>query len=127
MANTKSTKHTPNKHHTGQRGETAAAAYLQANGYTIVGMNWRCKVGEIDIIARAADGLYVFVEVRTRESIDTAFESVTPHKREKMIRAAYAYADIHPDADENWRIDVIAVVLTLDQPIIQHVQDALDW
>ena len=52
----------------GRRGEDAACAYLLRHGYSIVERNYRCRRGEIDIIA-AKDGGAVFVEVKTRRSL----------------------------------------------------------
>lgn len=111
-------------------GEQLAVQHLQATGYTVVTRNWRFRLGEIDIVAQQGETL-VFVEVRARhdETTENAFASITPAKREKMIRAAYAYADAHklPD-DTPWRIDVIAVAFPKGKhPLIEHAEDALGW
>src|SRR5215213_7898324 len=92
----------------GQRGEELATQHLQRLGYAIVTRNWRCKQGEIDIIAEK-DGALVFVEVRSRstESTDPAFESVGTHKQRRMNAAVYAYLDAHQLEEAMWRIDVI--------------------
>jgi putative endonuclease len=113
---------------TGRYGEAIAQRHLQGEGYAIVETNWRCVYGEIDIIAQDGE-VYVFVEVRTRQGNRTApaFESITPNKRQKMIRAAYAYAETLAN-DTLWRIDVIAVALPAHQaPVIAHMENALDW
>lgn len=113
----------------GQRGEQLAADYLRRQGYEIVGQNWRCKSGEIDIIARKGEVL-VFVEVRTRhaQGSDTAFESITPRKRDKLITLANVYLSVNDLENANWRVDVIAIAIPpTGAPIIDHAEDALDW
>lgn len=114
---------------TGQLGEQIAAQYLVQRGYSLIARNWRCAHGEIDIVARS-DSSIVFVEVRTRhaDSVDAAFESITPHKRRRMIASAHAYVDATNTPDCDWRIDVIAVALRANEkPVIEHLEDALDW
>jgi putative endonuclease len=114
---------------TGNYGEQLAAGYLRDNGYDIVTTNWHCQHGEIDIVARKEDML-VFVEVKTRRTTSTqaAFASITPKKRERLIASAYAYLDEYTenDSDSAWRIDAIGVALSRP-PVIDHVEDALDW
>ena len=115
---------------TGRRGEQAAVEHLRRNGYTIVTRNWRCPYGEIDIVAQKGE-LLVFIEVRARHTTTTepTFESVTPRKRERMTKSAYAYLSQQGlPSDEGWRIDVIGVALPRDgPPVIDHVEDALAW
>jgi putative endonuclease len=93
----------------GQRGEDLAARHLAAKGYQIVTRNWRCEVGELDLVARDGDAL-VFVEVRTRRggSLGSPEESVTPAKQARLILLAEAYVQAH-DWLADWRIDVVAV------------------
>ncbi len=92
-------------------------------------MNWTCKYGELDIVAQQGD-IFVFIEVRTRRAFNTeaAFESVTPRKREKLVKLANAYLSIHEIEESPWRIDVVAVATPrAGKPIIEHVEDALGW
>ncbi|MEL6269108.1 MAG: YraN family protein, partial [Chloroflexota bacterium] len=106
-----------------------AAEFLRQKNWEIMMTNWRCPTGEIDIIARDGD-MMVFVEVRTRRTatVDAAFASITPAKRQKLTAAAYAYLDAHAPDDALWRIDVIGVALPSGKkPVIQHAEDALDW
>lgn len=113
----------------GQRGEKLAADYLKQRGYAILGVNWRCKYGELDIVARQGQTL-VFVEVRTRHAAlpEAAFASITERKRQRLVRAATLYlAQHHLDA-ALWRIDVVAIAIPqTGSPLIEHVTDALDW
>jgi putative endonuclease len=113
----------------GQHGEQLAVEHLQQQGYTVVGVNWRCNHGEIDVIAQHNDTL-VFVEVRTRHasSPETAFESITPRKRKKLAALAHTYLSLHNLEQVNWRVDVIAIALPPSgQPIIEQAEDALGW
>ena len=96
----------------GQLGESLAARELERRGYRIAERNWRCAVGEIDLVAERR-GVLVFVEVRTRRGGErgTPEESLTPRKQAKLIEVAQTYLEEHP-ADRDWRIDVVAVELS---------------
>jgi putative endonuclease len=96
----------------GQRGEGLAAAHLEERGYVVRERNWRCPVGEVDIVAEDG-GCLVFVEVRTRRgrAYGTPEESVTPAKQAKLVEVAQTYLQEH-DWDGDWRIDVVAVEMT---------------
>ncbi|MBC7226833.1 MAG: YraN family protein [Thermoflexales bacterium] len=76
----------------GRRGEELAVQALRRRGYEIVERNWRCPVGEADIIARRGQE-WAFVEVRTRrgEAFGTPEESITPQKRARMQAVAERY------------------------------------
>lgn len=76
----------------GQAGEDRALDYLAAQGLTLVERNFRCKVGEIDLVMNDRGSL-VFVEVRRRDGRDFggAIASVTPAKQRRMVRAAQFY------------------------------------
>ncbi len=113
----------------GQRGETFALNYLKKLGYIILGQNWRCQQGEIDIIAQQGSTI-VFVEVRTRhtEAPDAAFASITPRKRAKLGALAALYLAANDQESADWRVDVIAIALPRSgAPVLEHAEDALDW
>jgi putative endonuclease len=106
-----SSQHTGDyKRKLGERGEEIAAAYLGGQGYEVLARNWRCSAGELDIVAREG-GTLAFVEVRTRrgDRFGTPEESITPTKQAKLVELAQTYLQEHDLADENWRIDVVAV------------------
>ena len=115
---------------TGKKGESIAVAFLRQQGYTIIDTRWSSPFGELDIIAKYND-TYVFVEVKTRHShnSESALASITPSKREKMIRTVYQYLYDHDiDEDTLWQIDAIGIALTRNHPpIIDHVENAFDW
>lgn len=112
----------------GSRGEKLAVDFLKGLGYKIVQMNFRCRQGEIDIIAQQGECL-VFVEVRTKKSCDfgTPEESVTYSKREKLISLANIYLQTLDSPPPSWRIDVVAVELTPDDRIsrLEHIENAI--
>jgi putative endonuclease len=112
----------------GKLGEEQAVQYLMRKGYQIIGRNWRCSHGEIDIIAQDQRGM-VFVEVKTRRlALEQGWEAITPKKRQRMIDSAYAYMNAHNIDDKiMWRIDVIVVQITRGQITIEHGEDALGW
>ncbi|WP_406678312.1 YraN family protein [Moorella sp. ACPs] len=96
----------------GQRGEAAAAVYLERSGYRLLARNYRCPLGEIDIIA--ADGeAVVFVEVRTRSTatFGTPQESVDARKQMRLRRLAAYYLSRHGLSNRPCRFDVVAVWL----------------
>lgn len=101
---------TNTRHTLGQRGEQYAAEYLSDHGYTIRARNWRCPVGEIDLVTEK-DEVLIFVEVRTRrgDRLGTPEESITPAKRAKLIAAAQTYLGEHSQTERDWRIDVVAI------------------
>lgn len=76
----------------GQNGEELAVRYLMLNGYLILQRNFRCRIGEIDIIASKNDVL-TFVEVKTRNTIVNGLpaEAVTFAKQQKIRRVAQYY------------------------------------
>jgi putative endonuclease len=96
----------------GALGEKLARDFLKKKGYRIRETNFRCREGEIDIIA-LKKGYLVFVEVRTKTSADfgSPEESVTFAKKEKLIASALTYLNSHRDLPSLWRIDFVAVEL----------------
>jgi putative endonuclease len=96
----------------GKLGEKAAQKFLKRRGYRIRETGFRCRHGEIDIIAQQKDCL-VFVEVRTKSNLDfgTPEESITQAKKEKLIASALTYTTAHQDIPSLWRIDVVAIEL----------------
>lgn len=97
----------------GQAGESLAARELERLGYRVAARNWRCPIGEIDLVAER-DDLLVFVEVRTRrgDRLGTPQESVTAAKQAKLIETAQTYLLEHAIEDRDWRIDVVAIQLS---------------
>jgi len=94
----------------GRAGERAAEEFLRRRGYTIVERNFRCRGGEVDLIALRR-GVVVFVEVKTRRrgAAVGPFEAVTPRKRRRLLCAARHYLARYRLEDRAARFDVVAV------------------
>ena len=93
----------------GDWGEALAAEYLEARGCRIVEREWRCRFGEIDLIAEQ-EGTLLFVEVKLRTNLRYGMprESVTAKKQEKLRSAALLYLSMH-GLDAPARFDVAEV------------------
>jgi len=105
----------------GATGEDRAVDHLVRNGLRIVERNYRCKVGELDVVARDGKTL-VFVEVRSRRSAEygCALDAVSWHKRRKVTRVAMAYLAARKPRFVDARFDVVAI--TGNELV--HIKDA---
>lgn len=94
---------------TGISAESRAAMLLVAKGYRIAARRWRSPVGEVDIVARRRNTL-VFVEVKARETLDTAAESITEQQKRRILAAANAWLATYPaDVKRDIRFDAMLV------------------
>ena len=114
----------------GQSGENVAALHLESKGYDIVERNWRCREGEIDLVAQAGQE-WVFVEVKTRRgrSRGTPEEGLTPHKSRQLLALGEIYTAVH-NLDVDWRIDLVAAELDNTGKLLrcEHIPNAvLGW
>ncbi len=96
----------------GAAAEQRACTHLEAAGLRIVARNWRCKAGELDIVARehgAGAETLVFVEVRQRASaaFGGARASISPAKQARLIRAAQLYCQVMRCTEMNCRFDAV--------------------
>jgi putative endonuclease len=111
----------------GMRAELLAADYLERLGYKILARNWRRPEGEIDLVV-SAEGLCIFVEVRSRTGTERghALETVDARKRSRVLRAARMYIDEERPQAAVFRFDVVGVTFALDEspPELVHVEDA---
>jgi len=98
------------KQETGKRGEQLACRTLEKKGYRILEKNYRCRHGEIDLVAHHQHCI-VFIEVRSKtgNSFGAPEESVTAAKKQKLLITALDYLSRHENLPENWRIDFVAV------------------
>lgn len=110
----------------GHSGERAAADFLRAKGYEVVIENYRCPLGEIDLVARDGRTLVV-CEVKTRkdDSAGHPLESITPRKRAKLRQVAEYYWEYEADQSLALRFDFIAVFVNDSAPRIEHLIDGL--
>ena len=108
----------------GRRGEQLAADYLQGLGLSLVERNWRCSLGEIDLVMR--DGREtVFVEVKTRAGLGYGhpLESITVAKLARLRRLAGAWCEAHPGGFGGIRIDAVAVIAPRGEGVtIEHLR-----
>lgn len=115
------------KAQTGMRGELAAARYLREHGFTILSANYRCRLGEIDIIA--SDRAYIcFVEVKTRspQMLGRPADAVDMTKRKKLLAAASRYIAQNPTKLQP-RFDVIEVYVREGTILrVRHIPNAFD-
>ena len=109
----------------GQRGEEQAARYLRLRGYRILERNYRCRFGEIDLIARRGRYL-VFVEVKQRHDarFAEAREFVTAQKQSRILAAAQQYL-AENESELQPRFDVVEVYGgESGRPRIVHLENA---
>jgi putative endonuclease len=117
----------PSRTALGEGGENAAARFLRGLGYRIIERNFRCELGEVDIIARDGKTL-VFVEVKTREQDDPApEEQVDAAKQHQLTRAARVYLSRYGSPQPPARFDVVGIVWPPGRsPQIRHTIDAFE-
>lgn len=109
----------------GAYGEEVAARHLtEEKGLALLDRNWRCAVGEIDLVLR--DGpVLVVCEVKTRRSVrcGTPHEAVTPLKLDRLRRLGVRWADEHALRPPEMRVDLVAVLRPLSGPaVVEHVE-----
>ncbi|MBA3720690.1 MAG: YraN family protein [Nocardioidaceae bacterium] len=107
----------------GAFGEEVAARHLVTKGMAILDRNWRCDIGEIDLVARDRDVLVV-CEVKTRRGLGfgTPADAVTWDKLSRLRRLAARWLVEHPVGAVEVRIDVVEVlVLSNDGPRVEHL------
>jgi putative endonuclease len=95
----------------GKYGERVAVRHLEDAGFEILARNWRCRDGEIDIVARDRDVL-VICEVKTRSGLGYGLpaEAITRKKADRLRRLACAWLREHPAGGADVRFDVVSVV-----------------
>ncbi|MDB5490586.1 MAG: hypothetical protein JWO78_435 [Micavibrio sp.] len=96
------------RYRTGLRAEYIAAWYFRFQGYRILHTRMKTPVGEIDLVARRGRSL-VFVEVKARDNVAAALESVKTHQSRRIIRAAEYYMARYRGKTPDIRFDVIAI------------------
>jgi putative endonuclease len=113
---------------TGRVGEDIAAGFLVKNGYRISERNYRCPIGEIDIVARDKNDL-VFVEVKTRRSADLGYpeQAVGIKKQKKISQLALWYLQEKKLNGVHARFDVVAVMIHPSGNEIRLIKNAFDF
>lgn len=114
----------PGKNSLGAYGEELAARHLQRSGFEILDRNWRCREGELDIVAREAVVLVV-CEVKTRSALGfgSPLEAVTAAKARRLRRLATRWLGEHQGHFTTVRFDVVGVLRAPGQePRLEHVR-----
>ena len=108
----------------GQQGEQLAAKFLTDAGFSVLGRNWRCSLGEIDIVA--IDGrTLVICEVKTRSGVrfGTPLEAITRQKAYRLRKLAVAWVSAHGLVFDQIRIDIVGVLRAAPGEFsIEHVR-----
>ena len=108
----------------GERGETIAARHLTQRGMVLLDRNWRCDVGEIDLVLR--DGhVLVICEVKTRRTdrFGGPVEAVDRRKVDRLRRLAARWLRMHDCHPEDVRIDLVGVLVPPGRPVeVEHVE-----
>lgn len=109
----------------GNKGENIAESYLKQKGYKIIQKNYRCRFGEIDIIAKDNDTI-VFAEVRTRrnDNFGSPQDSITPAKIEKISKTSLYFIQEKKLEGFSYRFDFIAITFSQGKPNIEHIENA---
>ena len=113
----------------GNRGEAEVARYLRRKGCTLLASQWRCRYGELDLVARDKQGTVCFVEVKLRKDgrVAQAREFVDRRKQEKLRTTAQLYLAEHPTQLQP-RFDVVEIYapqgLATRAPEIYVIPDA---
>lgn len=110
----------------GARGERIAVAYLTDVGLRVLDRNWRCRDGELDIVAREGDAL-VFCEVKTRRGngYGHPVEAVTLVKQRRLRTLAQRWLATHDEHAPDLRFDVVGVLVQPSRPaLVTHLRAA---
>jgi len=112
-------------HAVGKTGEEMAIRYLLQQGYQVLERNYRCRFGEIDLIARDGSTL-AFIEVKTRRSqkFGPAAAAVTLQKQRHLVKASQVYLIRKHKAYELCRFDVVTIELDALTPHIELIKNA---
>ena len=111
----------------GTAGEAFVAKYLRKKGYTLLASQWRCRFGELDLVAKDKRGTICFVEVKLRSegAIGLPREFVDSRKQSRLRTAAQAYLSTH-EIDAPARFDVAEVYTDQEHSItrMEYLEDA---
>jgi len=111
----------------GKEGERIAERYLQNKGYKLVERNYRCSLGELDLVVLDRR-VIVFVEVKTRtgRGFGSPLEAVEFRKQRKMIQAAQFFLAQKGLQQRDARFDVVGVSWPGREPVVEHIENAFE-
>ncbi len=109
----------------GRRGEAVAEDFLRRRGCRILARNYRCPLGELDLVVEE-DGVVVFVEVKTRRGsrAGTGAEAVAPYKRRRLRRLARYFLAAHGFGVVPCRFDVISLTVGVGRARVEVLRNA---
>ena len=110
----------------GKLGEDIACLYLEKNNYKIIKRNFRCKQGELDIIAFNLKKELIFIEVKTRNNINYGFacEAVNKYKKRHIYNCAKYYLFLNNFNNINIRFDIIEIYFKNNKTYLNHIKQA---
>jgi putative endonuclease len=111
----------------GRRGEELALKKIKRLGYTCIARNYRCALGEVDLIAKDGDTL-VFIETKTRKGASLAYakEAIDARKKRQLSKVALAFMKANNCCEVKSRFDVVAVSLQGNQERIEVIKNAFE-
>lgn len=111
----------------GDRGEAETARYLRKKGYTLLASQWRCRFGELDLIARDRRGTLCFIEVKLRGNLSMGLprEYVDGRKQARLRDAASLYMS-RKELDEPARFDVAEVYDEDGALRVEYIENAFE-
>ncbi|MHB8129697.1 MAG: YraN family protein [Mobilitalea sp.] len=115
-----------NNREVGTKFELKAAQYLEKNGYHVLHKNFRCKIGEIDLVAKS-EGYLCFIEVKYRSGTTKGYpaEAINPNKIRRITRTAEFYMLLHKiPQDTPCRFDAV-VILEDELSLIKNAFDSI--
>jgi putative endonuclease len=111
----------------GNEGEDASARFLEANGYVVLARNFRCRYGELDLVAEK-NGTICFVEVRMRSTSiwGDPSQTVQGAKQRRVVKSALHYLQAHAIRNRMIRFDVVSVLGRGKDAVVEHLPNAFD-
>ena len=111
----------------GQLGEKLAVKFLKEKDYEIICKNFKSKQGEIDIIAKDEMGVIIFIEVKTRTSLEygNPSEAVDKNKKEHIVKTAGYYLYKNNIKEANTRFDVIEIFIHKGRYKLNHIKQII--
>lgn len=114
----------------GRFGEDQAVRHITGLGWQVLDRNWRCREGELDIVAVDDEGCVVFIEVKTRRGTGygTPLESVTWKKSRTLMAIAHRWLSDQERWFPSFRIDAIGILMRPGRPVeLTHVRGIGAW
>ena len=115
-----------NRKELGNKGEGVAVDYLKANGFKVIERNFRCRMGEIDVVVKK-DGELFFVEVKTRSSdqFGDPLEAITYRKQRQVVKIAKLFLLKYEKKEVRCHFSALGIKLTDSiSPSIKFIPDA---